>query len=165
MTNSRENHSFARGSGPAGTGVLARSMRQLPSLSVREYPSMRTVRAEYSHAFGMVSHRSSSKEHSIAGDLIQHERTTSTFLPPLAPLALPSFSATMGTLTPAQRRQHPPPYSRQVSLVHTERPSLHSVTNHPTRPVIAFLLPTQRDRLPEAALMGSPGHSRSGLRT
>ena len=40
---------------------------------------------------------------------------------------------------------------------------MHSVTKHLTRPVIAYTLPTQRDRLPEAALMGSPGHSRSGL--
>jgi hypothetical protein len=39
--------------------------------------------------------------------------------------------------------------SQQVSLVHMARPSMHSVTNHLTRPVIAFTLPAQRDRLPD----------------
>jgi hypothetical protein len=37
-------------------------------------------------------------------------------------------------------------------LVHMALPSLHSVTNHPTRPVIASVLPTQRDRLPVPGL-------------
>jgi len=36
---------------------------------------------------------------------------------------------------------------------------MHSVTNHPTRPVIASTLSTQRDGLPESTLMGSPGVS------
>ena len=53
--------------------------------------------------------------------------------------------------------------SGQVSLVHVSRTSMHSATKHLTRPVIAYALPAQRDRLPGAALMGSPGHSRSGL--
>jgi len=65
----------------------------------------------------------------------------------------------MGALTPArgtlrtryQRNEHPP-WPGQVSLVNMTRTSLHSVTNHPTRPIIAFLLPTQRDRLPEPGL-------------
>jgi hypothetical protein len=37
--------------------------------------------------------------------------------------------------------------------------SMHSVTNHPACPVIAFTLSTQRDGLPESTLMGSPGVS------
>ena len=37
---------------------------------------------------------------------------------------------------------------QQVSLVHTARPSMHSVTKHLARPAIASPLPTQRDRLP-----------------
>ena len=42
----------------------------------------------------------------------------------------------------------------QVSLIHTALPSMHSVTKHLTRPAIASLLPTQRDRLPG---LNSPG--------
>jgi len=79
----------------------------------------------------------------------------STFLHPFAPRALPRFFALTGALTPAQRalrtltrgNEHPP-YSRQVSLVHTARPSMHSVTKHLARPAIASPLPAQRDRLP-----------------
>ena len=79
----------------------------------------------------------------------------STFLHPFAPRALPRFFAPTGALTPAQRalrtltrgNEHPP-YPRQVSLVHTARPSMHSVTTHLARPAIASPLPTQRDRLP-----------------
>jgi hypothetical protein len=55
----------------------------------------------------------------------------------------------MGALTPVQgalrahlTRSGRPPCPGQVSLVHTTRTSLHSVTNHPTHPVIAFLLPS-----------------------
>ena len=65
----------------------------------------------------------------------------------------------MDALTPARgalRTQHKrnehPPRPGQVSPVHMTRTSLHSVTNHPTRPVIAFPLPTQRNRLPEPGL-------------
>ncbi len=83
----------------------------------------------------------------------------STFLRPFAPRELPRFFATMDALTPARgalRTQHKrnehPPWPGQVSPVHMTRTSLHSVTNHPTRPVIAFPLPTQRDRLPEPGL-------------
>jgi hypothetical protein len=79
----------------------------------------------------------------------------STFLHPFAPRALPRFSAPTGALTPAQgalrtliRGNEHPPYPRQVSLVHTARPSLHSVTKHLARPVITCPLPAQPDRLP-----------------
>ena len=79
----------------------------------------------------------------------------STFLHPFAPRALPRFLALTGALTPAQealrtliRGNEHPPYPRQVSLVHTARPSLHSVTKHLARPAIASPLPAQRDRLP-----------------
>jgi hypothetical protein len=80
----------------------------------------------------------------------------STFLRPLAPRALPRFLATMNALTPARpgvallTQIHPRPFYGQVSLVHITRPSMHSVTKHLTRPIIAFLLPAQRDRLPES---------------
>src|SRR3990170_7740872 len=79
----------------------------------------------------------------------------STFLHPFAPQALPCFLATMGAVTPAQRALRTlirgnelPPSAGQVSLLHSSRPSMHSVTKHLTRPVIASPLPAQRDRLP-----------------
>jgi len=79
----------------------------------------------------------------------------STFLHPLAPRALPRFSATTGALPPARpalrtliRGNEHRPCPEQVSLVHMARPSLHSVTKHLTRPAIASPLPAQRDRLP-----------------
>jgi hypothetical protein len=54
---------------------------------------------------------------------------------------------------------------QQVSLVHTVRPSMHSVTKHLTRPVFASVLPTQRDRLPDLRSAGfAPSVIRSGLR-
>jgi hypothetical protein len=78
----------------------------------------------------------------------------STFLHPLAPRALPRFLATTGALTPARaalrtllRGNEHRPCPEQVSLVHTARPSLHSVTKHLTRPAIASPLPAQRGRL------------------
>jgi hypothetical protein len=78
----------------------------------------------------------------------------STFLHSFAPRALPRFFAPTGALTPAQgalrtliRGNEHPPYPRQVSLVHTTRPSLHSATKHLTRPAIASPLPAQRGRL------------------
>ena len=87
----------------------------------------------------------------------------STFLSPLAPYPLRYFCATMETLTPVSLSP-----DLQVSLVHMARPSLHSVTNHLTRSVIAFsLLPTQRDGLPGALTFASSAiqsASRSGLR-
>ena len=79
----------------------------------------------------------------------------STFLHPFAPRALPRFFALTDALTPAQgalrtltRGNEHPPYPRQVSLVHTARPAMHSVTTHLARPAIASPLPTQRGRLP-----------------
>jgi hypothetical protein len=92
---------------------------------------------------------------------------SSTFLHPFAPQALPRFLATMGAVTPVQRtlRAVPsdnelPPFSRQVSLLHSSRPSMHSVTKHLTRPAIASPLPAQRDRLP-GPLSGSGLHLES----
>ena len=107
----------------------------------------------------------------------------STFLRPLTPRALPRFCATMDALTPArpvlrlllqiERR----PLTGQASLVHMARALTHSVTKHLTRPIIAFLLPAQRDGLPgpfrfratrgRSRGFGQPGaslRSRSGLR-
>ncbi len=79
---------------------------------------------------------------------------TSTSLRPFAPRALPRISALMGVLTPVRlalrtqlRSNEHQPFSGQVSLVHTTRPSMHSVPNHLTRPVIPLSLPTQGDRL------------------
>jgi len=61
----------------------------------------------------------------------------------------------MGAVTPARqvlRAETPdnerPPFSGQVSLLHSSRPSMHSVTKHLTRPATASPLPAQRDRLP-----------------
>jgi len=60
----------------------------------------------------------------------------------------------MDALTPARpvaawlAPDGPRPFSGQVSLIHTARPSMHSVTKHLTRPIIAFILPGQRDGLP-----------------
>ena len=99
---------------------------------------------------------------------VMHGHCSSIFLHPFAPQALPCFHATMDALTPARMalrhtsREYQP-FSGQVSPVHGTRTSMHSVTKHLTRPAIASSLPAQRDRLPGAALMGSPGHSRSGL--
>ncbi len=92
--------------------------------------------------------------------------SASIFPHPFAPRALPRIPATMGTLTPARLalrtliggNEHQP-CSGQVSLFYTTHLSMHSVTNHPTHPVIAFKLSTQRDGLPESTLMGSPGVS------
>jgi len=98
----------------------------------------------------------------------------STFLHPFAPQALPCFLATMGAVTPAQRvlrvlirDNELPPSTGQVSLLHSSRPSMHSVTKHLTHPVTASPLPAQRDRLP-GLLSGSglhPESAGSSLRT
>jgi hypothetical protein len=98
----------------------------------------------------------------------------STFLHPFAPQALPCFPATMGAVTPARRTLRTlirgielPPFAGQVSLLHSSRPSMHSVTKHLTRPAIASPLPAQRDRLP-GLLSGSglhPESEGSSLRT
>jgi len=86
---------------------------------------------------------------------------SSTFLHPFAPQALPCFHATMDALTPARlalrtliRGNEHQPLSGQVSLVNTVRTSLHSVTNHLTRPAVASIMPTQRSRLPEIGVSG-----------
>jgi hypothetical protein len=77
----------------------------------------------------------------------------STFLPALAPRALPRFPATMQALTPARPvlrlllQNERRPLNGQVSLLHMTRASLRSATNHLTRPITAFLLPAQRDGL------------------
>ena len=98
------------------------------------------------------------------------QQYTSTFLHPFAPRALPRFHATMGALTPARPDLHilvkgPRPLAGQVSLVHSSHPSMHSVSNHLTRPAIASMLPTQRDRLPGDRSDGfALSVSRSGLR-
>jgi len=71
----------------------------------------------------------------------------------------------MSALTPVQPAYHRPCFG-QVSLVHMTRPSLHSVTKHLTHPVIAFMLPAQRDGLPGARSSSrrlSQSASRSGL--
>ncbi len=89
--------------------------------------------------------------------------SASIFLHPFAPRALPRIHATMGALTPARlalrtliRGNEHRPCSGQVSLFNMTHLSMHSVTNHPARPAIAFKLSTQRDRLPESTLMGCP---------
>ena len=96
-----------------------------------------------------------------------------TFLRPFAPRALPRFLTTMDALTPDRRalrtltsgNEHPP-FPGQVSLVHLAQPSMHSVSNHLTRPITASLLPTQRNGLPGTRPCGSPlSDSWSGLRT
>jgi len=99
---------------------------------------------------------------------------SSTFLHPFAPQALPCFPATMGAVTPARRTLRTlirgnelPPLSEQLSLLHSSRPSMHSVTKHLTRPAIASPLPAQRDR-PPGLLSGSglrPVSEGSSLRT
>jgi len=104
--------------------------------------------------------------------LLQHFRRSlfvaaglhpSTSLHPFAPQALPRFTATMGAVTPARQvlgtltcGNERPPRIGQVSLLHSSRPSMHSVTKHLTRPATASPLPAQRDRLPGL-------FSRSGL--
>jgi len=68
-----------------------------------------------------------------------------------------------GALRVASSGNELPPCPGQVSLVHMTRTSLHSVTNHPTHPAIAFLLPSQRDRLPEPGLRSASSLPRRGL--
>jgi len=99
------------------------------------------------------------------------QQYTSTFLHPFTPRALPRFRANMGALTPARPDLHNfakgrRPLTGQVSLVHSTRTSMHSVSNHLTRPAIASMLPTQRDRLPGDRSDGfALSVSRSGLRS
>ena len=79
---------------------------------------------------------------SFFGSVIRHGLSTSTFLRPLAPRALPRFFATMDALTPAGRFFGPCGHERRLfpaglpaSLAHTSNPS---VPNHPTAPAPAF---------------------------
>jgi hypothetical protein len=133
------------------------------------YESIQHAGSLCAKAPGQDSHRLSPFGHSRGWKPITLRSPASTFLRPFAPRALPRFHATMDALTPARlalrhtTHEHQP-FSGQVSLVHAVRTSMHSVTKHLTRPVIAYVLPAQRDRLPGSALMGSPGRSRSGLR-
>jgi hypothetical protein len=77
----------------------------------------------------------------------------------------------MGALTPVRLalRGNPSanehqPFTGQVSLVHMARTSMHSVTKHLTRPIIASVLPAQRDRLPGIRSDGfALSAARSGL--
>jgi hypothetical protein len=94
--------------------------------------------------------------HSRRGYFVWHVHPVSTFLHPFAPRTLLRFSALTDALTPARSASHRP-QSEQVSLVHIARPSMHSVTKHLTRPVIAFLLPAQRGRLPGTTPTVLPG--------
>jgi len=85
---------------------------------------------------------------------VRHVLTRSTFLHPFAPSRFRDLFANMGALTPAwpalpDSARVRPPCSRQVSLFHMTRSSVHSVINHLTLPTIAFPLPAQRGRLPK----------------
>ena len=101
-------------------------------------------------------------------DFAQYRLHASTFLHPFAPRALPRFPAHMDALTPARPvlrlligQNERRPLNGQVSPVHTAQPSMHSVTKHLTRPVIAFALPAQRDGLPGSFhFRGTRGRSR-----
>jgi hypothetical protein len=110
---------------------------------------------------GQDSHRVSPFGHSRGWKPIAHRSPASTFLRPFAPLALPRFLATMDALTPARlalrhtSHEHQP-CSGQVSLLHTARPSMHSVTKHLTRPAIALCCSPSVTGFPFTALMGSP---------
>ena len=110
--------------------------------TLRPHPAFRPVPLAGLGVSGLLS----SYRHCRRFAFARHVLYLSTFLRPLALRALPRFCATMDALTaarPATRR----PYVRQLSLLHTAQASLRSATNHLTRPIIAFLLPTQRDGL------------------
>jgi hypothetical protein len=144
------------GSESMSTNVLGQSIPWLPSLSIKELPVCAFFMWRGSESD---SHLLSPDGHSRGWKPRAHASRTSAFLHPFAPRALPRFFATMGALTPAQgvlRARHTriehPPWPGQDSLVNMARTSLHSVTNHPTHPVIASPLPSQRDSLPEPGL-------------
>ena len=88
---------------------------------------------------------------------------SSTFLRPLRSrpvTALPRYYGRSDSCSPgssASSGMNTVSIGQQVSLVHTARPSMHSVTKHLTRPATASPLPAQRGRLPGLL-------SRSGLR-
>jgi hypothetical protein len=94
--------------------------------------------------------------------LALYRHLTSTFLRPFAPRPLRRFFTTMDALTPARRALRTlirgnelPSCHGQVSPVHTARPSMHSVTNHPACSVAALSLPLQLDRRPCFTFNGS----------
>ena len=137
-------------------GVLGQSIRWHPSLFIKEFPACAFCTWKGTESD---SHRLSPCGHSRGWKPFIRTSRTSTFLRPFAPRALPRFHAPMDALTPVRgalralaSRNELPPWPGQVSLVNMTRTSLHSVTNHPTRPIIASALPTQRDRLPEPGL-------------
>jgi len=151
------------------TGVLGQSVPWLPSLFIEELPActLATWKDTVSD-----SHRLSPCGHSRGWKPSTRNSRTSAFLHPFAPQALPCFFTNMGALTPARlalrtlwKRNEHQPFSGQVSLLNTVQPSLHSVTKHLVRPVVAFVLPTQRDRLPVGCSNGfALSVIRSGLR-
>jgi hypothetical protein len=105
--------------------------------------------------------------HSHGFSSVHHGLNPSTFLQPFAPSRFRDFFAPMAALTPAQLALRSSfghelqPFIGQVSLFHTALPSTHSITKHPTRPAIASLLPTQRDRLPGVVTTRSGLHHES----
>ena len=105
------------------------------------------VRPSFSRLFSRL-------RHCHGGLFILYRHHPSTFLRPFAPRPLRRFFTSMDALTPVRRALRTltwgnelPACPGQVSLVHMARPSIHSVTKHLARPVIASLLSTQRDRL------------------
>ena len=98
---------------------------------------------------------------------VRERHNSSTFLRPLAPPALPGFSATMGALTPV-RPAYRRPCVGQVSLVHTARPSCIPSPTTKRAPPSLSSMPSQRDGLPGALTFASSAiqsASRSGLHT
>ena len=150
------------------TGVLDQSIRWHPSLVIKELPACTLAIWK---GIESDSHRLSPCGHSRGWKPFTHNTRTSAFLHPLAPQALPCFFATMGALTPARlalrtlwKRNEHHPFSGQASLLHMVQPSLHSVTKHLVRPVVASVLPAQRDRLPDVCSVGfALSAIRSGL--
>jgi len=76
----------------------------------------------------------------------------------------------MDALTPARPasalafQSHDRPFARQVSLVHTTLPSMHSVTLHLACPTTASALPAQRGGLPVPFRCCSATYRQRGLR-
>jgi hypothetical protein len=140
-----------RGLSPRVLASSANLQRGAPHSPMESFQHAET---ECGRAPDQDSHRLSPIGHSRGWKPIPYTVPASTFLRPFAPRALPRFHATMDALTPARlalrRTAHEhQPFSGQVSLVHMTRTSMHSVTKHLTRPVTAFELPAQRDRLPD----------------
>jgi len=124
--------------------------------AIRPYGAFHPVkRPSFSRLFSRLRH--------CHGDRFTlYRQRTSTFLRPFAPRPLRRFPANMDALTPDRRALRTlirgnelPSCPDQVSLVHTARPSLHSVTNHPACSVVALSLPLQRNRRPCSTLYGS----------